>query len=200
MSKKSGDPFDEVNELLGDPILLQHEELEDYRNLEATITSLLNPRDLFDALEARDIVNSIWEGKRYQDGAAALINAERRKALKKLLDPKSGYIPDTEKSRKAIENFEQGTKDGLGQSILLRKLGIDSSAVEAHAVLLAANDYLVLDKLVASRNAARRTGLKDYERRQRVALKAKREVAKAKLKLQSKKGQSKKDSDWDEED
>lgn len=199
VSKKSDDPLDEVNELLGDPILLQHEELEDYRNLETSVTSNLKPEDLFEALDARDIVNAIWEGQRYHNGAAALINAERRKALNKILDPKSGYVPDTEKSRKAIENFEQGTRDGLGESALLKKLGIDSSAVEAHAVLLAANDYLILDKLVASRTAARRAGVKDYQRRKRAALKAKRAAADAKLKRRSKKGQSKKDSDWDEE-
>jgi hypothetical protein len=173
VKKNSDDLFEDLDDLLGAPVLLKSEDLGKYRELEKLLTSRLRPKNFLDALDLRDLQNAIWEGKRFQEHAAELVNAERPKALKKLIDAKSGYVPDTASAAKLTRTFRAGPKSEKREAILLQKLGLSGSAVDAHAVLLAANDFLILDKLAANRSAMRKTALKDYERRQRLVAKGK---------------------------
>jgi len=178
MNNEAGDLFSDLEELVGEPALLKSEDVKRYRALQKKVEGLLKPQDLFAALDARDIVNAIWEGVRFEAYGVELLNAERRKALGKLTDPESGYAPDNNAATKAIETYRAGLQNGLSQSILRQKLGIRRSAVNAHAVVSAADGFLILDKLAANRKAARKTALKDFERRKRLAAKHERLEAK----------------------
>jgi hypothetical protein len=190
MKDSSNDPFAELDELLGEPILLRHDDRERYRALQEKVERLLKPKDLFDALDARDFVNAVWDGARFQSQAAELLNTQWRKALKELACRKSGFV--SEKAAKSIEAYLAApqnvmTQNGMTESRMLRESGLSGAAVEAHSVLLAKDNLLVLDKLVSSRNATRDHVLKAYRRRQaakekRLAAKEKRIAAKAKRK------------------
>jgi hypothetical protein len=189
MKDSSSDPCAELDELFGEPILLRHEDKDRYRALQKKVERLMKPKDLFDALDARDFVNAVWDGARFQSQAAELVNTQWRKALKELANRKSGFV--SEIAAKSIEAYLAAprgmTQNGMTESRMLRETGLSGTAVEARSVLLAADDLLVLDKLVSNRNSTRDALLKAYRRAQaakekRLAAKEKRLAAKARRK------------------
>jgi hypothetical protein len=177
--------FEELDNLLGKPVLLRGEDADKYLKLQRMIARQYMPEDLVGAVDVRELVDSMWQGTRFRELGTALVNAERRNASKKLTDPKSGYVPDTDKAAKAIKAHKTAPKVGMVEMSFRSSLGISESTLNAHAMILASDKFLVLDRLEANRTARRKTALKDVERRQRVA-KGKRLAAKAKRERKSK--------------
>ena len=176
--------FEELDNLLGKPVLLKGEDPDKYFKLQRTMARQYMPEDLVGAVEVRELVDSMWQGTRFRELGTALVNAEGRNASKKLTDPKSGYVPDTDKAAAAIKAHKTAPKVGIVEISFRSSLGISETTLNAHAMLLAADEFLVFDKLEANRTTRRKTVLKDVERRQRVA-KTKRLAAKAKRERKS---------------
>lgn len=168
----------QLDEFLGRPTLLAGEDRKGYRQFLKMVSELLKPEDLFDELEVQEIANNIWAARRYQKLGTELVDAEHANAVRKLADSKKGYV-----SQAAAEHVNESTEiagPGIGMHVLLNKLGISKELVLANSVLLAADNFAVLDRLMSNQIATRKTALKDYERRKRSVAKEKRLAAKAK--------------------
>ena len=168
----------ELEELLGETALLKGEDEELYAELREALKAHLDPQDLFDELDVQDLANNIWEGRRFQKHATELINAERLNAIKKLAASRPGFLSDKMAKRIGVTG-DSIPEDAIGQGVYLGELGVSRELVQAKALLLAADDYLILDKLVANRSARCKAAIKDYSNRRRQAAKDTR-LAKAK--------------------
>jgi hypothetical protein len=173
-----------------------------YRALQKEVGRLMKPEGLFETLEAKDLVDAIADSARFKAHAAELANLEWRKALKNIASPGSGYV--SPKVGKAIQAHLAAPKDGMAESILLHKSGLSGAAVEAHAVLLAGDNFLAMDKLASNRTATRNALIKAS--RKKLAAKEKKLAAKQnklaakekKLAAKKKERLAAKENDWED--
>jgi hypothetical protein len=81
----SDQPENEKNDqfefLFGKPPLLEGEDEERYLRLRAAVVGELEPKSVFDWVNAKDQVDKLWEEQRYKRAATALINGGLLKAL-----------------------------------------------------------------------------------------------------------------------
>jgi hypothetical protein len=128
----------------------------------------------------QEVVDNIWESRRFQKLGTKLVDAEHRNALKILMNSIYGYV--SEKAGDLIESLEgQPYPDGMTEADLLKKVGLSEELVQAKAVLLAAEEFAIIERLSTNRISQRKASLKDYERGKRQAAKEERLAAKAKL-------------------
>jgi hypothetical protein len=171
--------FSQLDELLGRRALLKGESRTRYLELRNLAEGLMEPKDVFDAIEVQEIVDNIWDSQRFQNLAAKLVDAEFANALKYLTDSAHGYVSQkTEAWIKA--NRDKAQQNCMTDLEFLKKIGINSGLVRAKSMLLAADDFGALDRLASNRIAARKTALAGYARRKRLQAKEKRRAAKAK--------------------
>jgi hypothetical protein len=71
MKRTSDNPFAELDLILGEPPLLKGDDPDQYRALEKEFGRTLKPQGFIEALEAREIVNAIWESARFRAHAVA---------------------------------------------------------------------------------------------------------------------------------
>src|SRR5258708_3970734 len=160
----------QLDEFWGRPTLLKGEDRIGYRKVRKAVFELLHPEDLLDAIEVQEMVHNIWEARRFQKLGTKLVDAERQNAVKRLRSSLFGYV--TEAADDWLESLEgKPYPDGMTEAEVLKKAGLSEELVQARAVLLAADEVAVLEELVASRIAARKASLKDYERRKRLSAK-----------------------------
>jgi hypothetical protein len=139
----------------------------------------MHHEDLFDAIAVREVVNCMWEAHRYHKQQTKVVDAERKNAFKHLASSTFGYV--SEAAEDWIESIAgKPYPDGMTEAEVFKKIGLSQELVQAKAVVLAADDFVVLERLVANRIAARKASLKDYERRKRLNAKGKRLAAGAK--------------------
>jgi hypothetical protein len=169
----------QIDELFGKPVLLQGEDREKYRQLRKQVWGALDPQSLFDGIEVQEAVDSIWEAQRFQKHATKLVDAEHQNAFRHLVSSESGYISAA--SEKWLNNVEKRAAETMTDGEVYKKIGLSEELVQARSVLLAADNYSVLCRLVSNRIAARKATLKDYARRKRMEAKDARLSAKAKL-------------------
>jgi hypothetical protein len=179
-TQKLGRTLPELDEFFGRPALLKGEDRDNYRELRKEISEAMRPENFLDALEVQEVVDDIWEGRRFQKMATKLIDAERRKAFEHLTNSRFGYV--SEKDGKWLDSIEgKPYPDEMTESEVLRRVGLSAGLVQAHAVLLAAEYLSVVDQLASNRVSARKASLKDYARHKRLDAKEKRLAAKAEL-------------------
>jgi hypothetical protein len=212
MRHASDDPFAKLDEFLGAPTLMKGDDPDQYLALQKAVGQLMKPRDLFETLEAHDLVDAIADSARFKAHAVELVNLEWDKALKKMAT--LNYV--SRAAAKAIAAYLAGPKNGTAESTLLKKIGLSRLQVEAHAVLLAGEEFLAIDKLASNRTATRNALLKASRKtlaakRKKLAAKKKRLAAREKrLALRKKERAAAKDawlepgekprksgSDWD---
>jgi hypothetical protein len=168
-----------IEEFLGRPKLLRGEDRQLYRMLLKEVTRLWEPDNLFDQLEVQEITTNIWEASRFQKLQAELINAEHSNAIRKLADPKLGYVSEQDAKRVKL-NAELPVEAGMSEGMLFKKLNLTAGLVRAASVALTGNSLLVFDRLIANRRAARKGAQKEYDRRKRLAAKDERLAAREK--------------------
>jgi hypothetical protein len=173
-----------LDDFFGRPALLKGEDRLGYRKLRKAMSESMHPENFIDELEVQEMVDNIWESQRLQKMATKLVDAERKKAVEHLTSSRFGYV--SENDEEWLESFAGNPNpDGLTEAEVLRKIGLSTELVQAHALILAAEDLAVVERLASNRVSARKTALKDYARRKRLDAKEKRLAAKAKPQQQN---------------
>jgi hypothetical protein len=185
-AQRDDSSFD-LDDLFGKPALLKGEDRGAFNQLRAKVREVLQPGDFIAELEAQELAENIWEGRRLQTMATKLVAAERRKAIKFLTASRFEYV--SEKSDDWFESLEGKYPDGLTEADVFKKMGLSVELVNARALLQTQEDVAVVERMAANRVATRKASLRDYERRKRLDAKRKRLTAKADLKQQSRAGQ-----------
>ena len=160
--------------------MLKGEDRASYRALQKEISESMHPENFLEALEVQEVIDNIWEGRRFQKMGTKLLDAERRKAREHLTNSRFGYV--SEKDGEWLESIAgKPYPDEMTEEDVLRKVGLSMELVQAHALLLAAEYLAVVDQLASNRVSARKISLNDYARRRRLVAKEKRLAAKAEM-------------------
>jgi uncharacterized damage-inducible protein DinB len=150
-----------------------------YRKLQKTMSDLMRPENFLDKLDVQEIVDAIWEGRRFQKMSPKLVDAERRNAIGDLTDSSLGHVSEADEEWfQSIEG--KPYPNGTTEADVLKKLGLNPELVQAEAYLRAAKRIAVLDQLASNRIAARRASTKEYSRRKRLEAKVERSETKKK--------------------
>jgi len=84
----------QLDEFFGRPALLKGEDRDNYRELQKEISESMHPENFLDALEVQEVIDNIWEGRRFQRMGTTLVDAERRKAFEHLTSSRFGYVSE----------------------------------------------------------------------------------------------------------
>jgi len=177
-----------IEEILGRPTLLRGEDRKRFDLLLKELTKLGQPKDFLDALETRELAINIWESNRFQKMQAQLVVAEYANAIRKLADPKNGYVSAA--NAKSLKPHSIPVV-GADRKSLLDELDLHDELVRATSTTLAAESLSMFDRLILARIATRKAALKTYNRRKKLSEKAARRAAK-----EAKKARLTNDNDW----
>src|SRR3981189_2207193 len=119
---RNGSICSQLDEFLGRPPLLKGEDRVNYRKLRKSVAEVMDPENLLEAIEVQEVVDSIWEARRFQKLGTKLVDAECLKALKFLSSSMYGYI--TETAEDWLESLEgKPYPDGMTKADVLKKAG-----------------------------------------------------------------------------
>jgi hypothetical protein len=170
-----------TDDLFGEPALLRGEDPEIYWRLYAAVEAYIQPKDFFGRMQVREQTDKIWEELRLKRCAAALVDSARILALISLLSPilkpqlslmRAIMTPDNEGILPAVKAAYEyyGTDLEAKQKVaaIMARHGITETMVHARAMQNNSDTLQVMDRMVASREMARRNLRKEHERRERV--------------------------------
>jgi hypothetical protein len=130
-----------------------------------------------------------------------VVLAELPNAIRKVADPKSGYVSAA--VSKYVASLKKIPTEGLSLSVLFAKMGVSRALVWSIAVELAEKKLAAIVKLRSNKIAASKSSLKFYNDLRQQAEKQERQLAaKAKFKVQANDNNPKKadvqdpDDDW----
>jgi hypothetical protein len=172
MSDKQDKPADPAN-LFGPPPLLHGEDEALYFALQSEVESLIQPENILDRADVRDIADKIWEGHRYKRLEARLIESARVSALAHILAPTFGL-----NHQKAFEaaNMYYG-RDPAKRKLaagLLAHYNITEEMIHAKALAQSSGAIAYIDRMINSRQVTRNRLFSDNTRRREGSPKANR--------------------------
>ena len=161
----SDNPENEKNDqfefLFGKPPLLEGEDEDRYLRLRAAVVRELNPKTVFDLINAKDQVDKLWEEQRYKRAAAALISG----GLYKALDYYLKEICEVDYAEDLTDKYFNGNAKGRKEVMaVLAEYGITMAELHAKAAQLESGGLAMFDRMVAARENGRRLLRKEAER------------------------------------
>jgi hypothetical protein len=159
--------------LIGEPSLLQSEDRDAYEQLRAGVEREIKPQTIFDEIRVQEITDKFWEEQRLKRQQIALIQSAKVDSLASLLTPYYGdeIFGALETARNYYSGDQQ--RQRTAQKIM-EQLGVTEQQVEANGIHVRSIGLLALDRMVLNRETSRNRLIRDHERRQRRAEKAKR--------------------------
>jgi hypothetical protein len=161
-AKSENGKNDQFEFLFGKPPLLEGEDEERYLRLRAAVVGELEPKSVFDWINAKDQVDKLWEEERYKRAAAALISG----GLPKALDCYLNEICDVDYAEGLSDKYFNGDAKGRKEVMaVLAEHGITMAQLHAKAAQLESGGLAMFDRMVAAREHGRRMLRKEAERR-----------------------------------
>jgi hypothetical protein len=150
--------------------LIRDEDEALYKALLAEVEQMIEPKNILDQMDVRDITDKIWEGQRYKRLQPKLIESECVSALAHILMPT--FDLDHEKAFEAANMY-------YGNNALRRKTAaahmalyyITDDMVLAKALAQSGRGIGTIDRLIAAREKSRNSLFKDHQRRGEYAAK-----------------------------
>ena len=167
----------EILGLLGDPPLVRGEDPEDYHRLFNQLAATIDPQDFVEWIFTKDILDLVWEIKRWRGVKSAFFETELLRSgshlVKELLeDAAGGFVYDGRgEARQLVARANTGDQESQNKiSDLLTTNGLGQNAILSHALVYKLNDVERLEKLIASAEKRRDDLLKSIDiRRQTLA-------------------------------
>ena len=145
---------------LPEPPMLITESAEDFNRICVALNKEIRPRGIIEEMYVSDIARHTFDIVRGHRWKAAIINSEFRPALASLISGLESGGRQYQAETLAKNWFtDQATKKNVAE--LLRKFGLDESAIEAHAFQRSALDLAVLDRMIASSESRRSKALRN---------------------------------------
>jgi hypothetical protein len=154
---------DQLETLLGEPPLIAGESREAYLHLYAAIEAEVKPKNIFDKMLVKDQADKYWEEQRLKRRYANLVEANLITALESVL--RTIVSPFELVPMLARDYFVGSPRDKKNVEAHLAKFGFTWQHVQAKAFELAHPGLLPIDRMVMTRENARRQLRKDLERR-----------------------------------
>jgi hypothetical protein len=153
----------ELDDLFGEPALIAGEDKARYLKLYAAVEASIRPKTIFDKMMVRDQTDKYWEEMRYKRSAAALIDGAFMRALQSLLEPICETTFDTP-AQIAHDYYSGDAKTKREAIAQLAKYGITTEQIQAKAVQNIGAGLQMIDRMIVSRETARRILRKEHER------------------------------------
>src|ERR1700738_3920221 len=88
-----------IDDIFAEPALLEGEDSKRYLDLYSAVEAEIQPKNIFDRIEVRELTDKIWEELRYKRSSAALIDSAYVEALATLLTPAFSSLSPIHKMR-----------------------------------------------------------------------------------------------------
>ncbi|TXN03428.1 hypothetical protein FV222_08560 [Methylobacterium sp. WL103] len=155
--------------------LLPNEDAGQYDTLLRTIIAQVKPADVIEAIWVKDIVDLIWEAKRFRRWRGQILTQTRLQAVTSLILPvleaqnHSPFEPEAERRREA-ETLAMGWLNGSADETsatekLLRTRGLTPMDVTAHTFQLKLPDIERIERMITAADQRRDTLLREIERK-----------------------------------
>ena len=136
-----------ATELIPAPPMLMSESIEEFARLKRAFEDEIRPKDVIEKVLVADFVAVVWEMLRLRRCKAIIINVAHRSALSDLLRHRLQVLEDPEAEALANRYFtEAAAKREVLQ--ILKKYGLDESAIEAEAVRNCLRDLELIDGML----------------------------------------------------
>jgi len=156
---------------LPEPPMLITESAEDFNRICVALNKEIRPRGIIEEMYVSDIAHHTCDIVRGHRWKAAIINSEIRAALASLINRllrEPGYYEEWHPEYFVSPEAKTLAKDWFTNQAakkrvteLLRKFGLDESAVEAQAFRRSAPDLAMLDRMIASSESRRSKALRN---------------------------------------
>ena len=164
---------DLVLDLFARPPLFIGESPEAYDLLQEEVLDLLKPTNLFEKLEAFDIINSVWEASRMRKLSTDIVINARVTALSLLLGP--FFNEDYNAAIQCAQECYAGDKEAKKKALQrVRQCKITNAQINAKGYLINSLPITILDRGIRNREDLRRALVKQRDKAARKAEKAKR--------------------------
>jgi hypothetical protein len=147
------------------PPILASESPADYKDMFTAVASELRPQGALGWLFFKDILESIWETRRWKNAKAALVDITRMTAVRQVLES-IAVGDEAERGRFVAEMTEAWFGDAEEKSkvaLLLQKHGFRMQEVDAQAMAIRLQDLELMDRQLARARAAQMTTLRELE-------------------------------------
>ena len=158
---------DQIDDILGEPALLEGEDRKRYLGLCATVEAEIQPKNIFDRIEVRELTDKIWEELRYKRSSAALIDSAYVEALATLLTPVDKIRVIMKSAHQAaVKFYSNDSKAKKKVAAVMAEHGITDAKIQAKAMQIISGTLQLFDRMITHRQNARRSLRKDRERRE----------------------------------
>ena len=164
----------DLRSLLGEPPLLDGEDVAKYEVLAREIDDAVQPNDAIEQIWARDLTDLTWEMLRLRRAREQLMRSSAHKGLGELLRPlvhvmdRSALCDEWAKREpEAIEEVDR----------VLAEAGIDQQATAAHTLRAELPTLEKIENLIARAEARRHAILREFDRRRDVIERRLRDIA-----------------------
>jgi hypothetical protein len=131
------------------PPVLRSESADEYTSLHKRLVEEIGPQSSIEAVYVEEITDLIWEIKRLRSCKVSVIHQMSRRALERVLHqvlPLNQKIKAEPLSDRWFE--DEAAKEEVSE--ILKRFGLDESAIEAEAIKLASEHLEWLDKVLVS--------------------------------------------------
>jgi hypothetical protein len=159
----------DIQDLLGKPPLLKHENKDHYFELMRRLASTTRPNDFIEWLWVRDVADLTWEIIRWRRLKAALMNAGRQRAIEHFVCISApGLMDSVDASDPAILAEEWFTNPASKNDVdeLLAKRELDADSIAAQCFAQARAELETAERLLAACEIRRNDALNEIGRRQ----------------------------------
>ena len=141
-----------------------------YNVLLAEVEQMIEPKNILDQMDVRDITDKIWEGQRYKRLEPKLIESQSVSALAHILMPIFG-LDHTEAFEAANMYYGDDPLQRKAAAGCLAHYNITDEMILAKALAQSGGGIGTIDRLIAAREKSRNNLFKDHQRRREHAAK-----------------------------
>jgi hypothetical protein len=156
-----------MDDIFGEPALLEGEDSKRYLALYAAVEAEIQPKNIFDQLEVRELTDKIWEELRYKRSSAALIDSAYVEALTTLLTPVDKIrVTMNSAHQAAVKFYSDDFEAKKKMAVVMAQHGITDAKIQAKAMQIISGTLQLFDRMITHRQNARRSLRKEKERRE----------------------------------
>ena len=164
----------DIRDVLGPPPLLEAEDAGAYRALLDQIREAVVPKDALEEFWVRDVVDLIWETRRWRRLRVKLFQAAAHLGLDKLLEPLLGFRMNDDLVKRWARREPEAIKE---VNSLLKKAGLDHESITVQTLTVKLDTFEKIDRMIMNTETRRNIILREIDRHRDVLAQRLREAA-----------------------
>lgn len=154
-------PSADLQALLGPPLIIYGEAKDAYDAFFARIQASVRPKDIFEEIWVRDVVDSVWWAQRLRRLRDNLLVATTQEAIEAVMRP----IIGRDHAHKLAAGWAWREPDSVENlQLYLRQTELSMDVLMARALQIRLNDIERIDRMIMNAEARRNTILREIDR------------------------------------